>query len=256
MGAPPTNNMFATVGTMARPAGVAGMMASDKKTAPSAVYHGQQLSKGVLNDRHALRVASPYAEATPGNWWAREPKVHPNQKYKAAGVVSSGSIDNTYLPAPLRNQWGKARELSRKEVEVPPHKQCTDLLIVSKGGMVPPPGQTVEEMNTVRQAYSKCIPLLHTMDPQRFDSGFVREPNVIPGAKPPPRFFAPQGLPAPGPDWRLQKLKYDQTAANPRINVSRVVRSGQEKRRPGSAPPKFMTQSAGLPGGLSLVACD
>lgn len=258
MGVAPQPNIFATVGTMARPAGVAGMMASDPKTSPHAVYYGQQIqTKGMLHTKHALRVASPYAEMTPPNWFAREPSVRPNQKHTGAGCVSAGSIDNTYLPAPLRNMWGKARELSAKEVSVPPHKQCTDLLIVSKGGKIPPPAQTVSNMKTVRPSYTKCIPFLHQIDPQRFDSGFTREPNIIPGAKPAPAFYMDRGkMVAPGPDWKLQKLKYDQANGNARINVSRVVRTGEKQRRPGSAPPRFMATPAGLPGGLSLVAVD
>jgi len=257
MGAQPANknSIFATCGMMARPAGVAGMMASDPRSGLGDVYYGQQVSKGVLHSKHALRVATPYAEATPAKWYPREPAVKPNQRDKAAGVVSAGSIDNTYLPAPLRNAWGKAREMSRREVEVKPRGTCTDLLVVSKGAKMPAPAQEVADMKTVREAYSKCIPGLRSMDPQRFDSGFVRDPNIIPGAKPPPKFYKPDNLPACGPDWRMQKLKYDQTAGDMRINLSRVVSTAQDRdrRRPGSAPPKFMTVPAGLPGGLSLV---
>ena len=346
-------SIFATVGPMARPAGVAGMMASDPKTAPSAVYSGQQLTKSLLGTKHALQVVPPYAETAASPFWPREPDVHPNQKYVGAGCVSGGSIDNTYLPAPLRNMWGKAREMAKREVVVPPHKQCTDLLVVSKNCKMPPPPQTVADMKVVRPQYTKSIPLLHQMDPQRFDSGFTREPNIIPGAKPPPMFHVPANLPTVPDDWRLRKLKcaphlsaaaspcpaeptrrcgasalslrprmrpvetrrvaaahptirrplrssgpngpserplahatrtlctlaghtrsrracgarathhrapprgrYDQTATPARIDVSRVVRSGQPLRRPGSAPPKFQTMPAGLPGGLSLVACD
>lgn len=187
--------------------------------------------------------------------------MHTHRRSRLAlhrGCPPTGTIDNTYLPAPLRNMWGKARELSHREVEVVPRKQCTDLLIVSKGGKMPPPAQTVEDMKTIREDYSKTIPLLHNMDPQRFDSGFVREPNIIPGARPAPKFFLnAAGLPAPGPEvWRTQKLRFDQTAANPRINVSRVVQDGPERRRPGSAPPKFIRTPAGLPGGLAIVEAE
>jgi len=248
--------VFATSGAMARPAGVAGMMASDPQTMPSAVFNGQEVvMKSVRGQRHALAVQSPYAEIAPSGWTAREPFVQPNQKHPAAGATNEGGVDNTYQPRPLQNQWGKTRALAFAEVRVMPHKQVTDLLVTAKAKRVPPPSQTVEDMPTIRPTYSKTIPFLHPVDPQRMDSGFVREPNNIPGAKPAPRFHKLSGYPAPGDDWRLKKLKYDQTAGNPRIEVSRVMLNNP-RRRPGSAPPIFQSRPAGLPGGLSLVATD
>ena len=116
-----------------------------------------------------------------------EAKVRPTAAVTGAGVVSAGSIDNTYVPKPLTNRWGKARERFSNEVAPKPHTQATDLLAVSKGAVMPPPAETLKDMPSVRPLYSKTIPLFHPIDPQRQESGFIRGPNIVPGAAPAPQ---------------------------------------------------------------------
>lgn len=120
-------------------------------------FTGKALEKSTYGTEHALRQHAPYAEIAPPGWNAREADAHPNQGNPSSGVVSAGSIDNTYLPSPLTNSWGKARELARNEV---PSKlglsQATDLLVVAKGARMPPPKMTVADMNSVR-AFHRSI---------------------------------------------------------------------------------------------------
>jgi hypothetical protein len=187
------SSKFSTTGTMARAAGVPGMYGT---VVPSNFPYGVALPKATGLLDHALKFHSPYAETAVRGWTApgREPSIKPRGTITGAGVVSAGSIDNTYLPAPLVNAWGKKREQAKNEVVKPPHKQASDLIIVSKGapagtyglGFKAPP-QTVEDMEAVRPIYSRTIPVYHPMDPVRIESGFVRSPNLIPGAKPPPQ---------------------------------------------------------------------
>ena len=149
-------NALSTVGVMARPAGVAGIMASGPISISDA-FDGRSSSKGSSRFEHALRRHSPYAEVAPSSWGAREPGTHPHQSNSAAGVVSAGSIDNTYLPSPLKNSWGKARELARREVLVPPKQQATDLLVTTKGAYMPPPYMTLSDVNTVNQLVTRTL---------------------------------------------------------------------------------------------------
>lgn len=108
-------------------------------------------------------------------------------------------------------------------------------------------------MQSVRPYYSKMIPNFASVGPQRLVTGFVRSPNVIPGARPPPG--SPLGgtyiqqLPA---NYLFLKLSFDQSGShNSQIPVSRVVKASLP--RPRSAQPAFLFQSAGLPGGLSIT---
>lgn len=241
---------------MARPAGVAGIFAQHPMTSQKDVFvYGHSLKKGTAGSEHALNRHSPYADVAPPFWKALEPPVKPTWADHGAGVVSGGSIDNTYLPRPLTNAWGKARELSKNEVRRMPHKQATDLLLVAKGARLPLPAHTEQDMSSVRPRYSGTIPLFHPVDPLRTESGFIRPPSTLPGAKPPPPApGGPEGLVVQAlPEDHLErKLAYDQSESvtNP-IPLSRRVTSGRQ--RPQTAGPRFMTRAAGLPGGLSLT---
>jgi len=239
---------------MARPAGVAGLF-SRSGMGGSTFQYGLPLSKASDMSEHALRRHSPYAEVTPTGWLPLEPLTKPSYAVRGAGVVSAGSIDNTYLPQPLCNAWGKAREQATNEISKPPRKQATDLLVTCKGGIMPPGDKTLADMASVRPAYSKTIPLYHPIDPQRCESGFVRSPNIIPGALPPPTspmvgVGAPKTVPA---NHALLKLAYDQGMhGTGRIPVARIVNANAE--RPMTAQPRFQSVPAGLPGGISMIA--
>ena len=254
------SSKFSTTGTMARAAGVPGMYGT---VVPSNFPYGVALPKATGLLDHALKFHSPYAETAVRGWTApgREPSIKPRGTITGAGVVSAGSIDNTYLPAPLVNAWGKKREQAKNEVVKPPHKQASDLIIVSKGapagtyglGFKAPP-QTVEDMEAVRPIYSRTIPVYHPMDPVRIESGFVRSPNLIPGAKPPPQSALVgqddkiSSVPA---NHALRKLAYDQSLIGGKLPVAKVILA--DAPRPSTAAPKFLTKPAGLPGGLSLI---
>lgn len=253
--APAYSNYNSRSGSMARPAGVPGMFAATL-TKKDSFQYGMSLSTSMALQEHALRRFAPYAQtAVPG--WAKpglEPSIKPKASVTGAGVVSAGSIDNTYVPAPLMNAWGKARERATNEVYKPPHKQASDLLAVSKGAVLPAPGQGESDMASVRPIYSKTIPLFHPIDPQRVESGFVRSPNIIPGAAPPPQ-SAMMGItdtPTVPPNHKLLKLAYDQSMhGTGRIPVAKIIRANGA--RPQSAMPRFVTKAAGLPGGLSII---
>lgn len=199
-----------------------------------------------------------YAETAGPKYMAREPAVHPSWKDTGAGVISAGSIDNTYLPMPLTNAWGKCRELSCKENKPLKHKQATDLLVVSKRYVLPAPAMGISDMTTVRSPYSKPIPLMHPIDPMRTEGGFVRGPNVIPGAQAPPaspllHTMPPASYGLRGAELKRSKQEYANASAT-RIPVNRAY---LPITRPQSAYPaahKFMHVFAGKPGGLSLVA--
>jgi len=242
---------FAQVGTMARPAGVGGIMGSGA----GADYYGKMLAKGSDRGAHALQTASPYAERAEPGWTPKEPTVRPSWSDKGAGTVSAGCIDNTYMPAPLKNKWGKQRELSKAEVVVMPHKQATDLLAVTLGTQLPLPEQVIEDIPAVRAPYSKTIPLFHPIDPMRAEAGFIRGPNIIPGAKPPPesplKTMPPvQTIPD---DWRLRKLQYENEQRGlGRIPVLKKVTT-DEDRGAVNTHASFLRKPAGLPGGLSLI---
>ena len=104
------------VGATAKPAGLAGFMGAGFVTAYDR--------RPTLREQHALRMASMYAEVTGPGYKAREAAVHPSWHNVGAGVISAGSVDNTYLPSPLQNAWGKSRELSHREKPTMPHKQA------------------------------------------------------------------------------------------------------------------------------------
>ena len=251
---PATASSFATTGIMARPAGVAGFLGSSGAGAASFEYT-LSLQKGTWNSEHALRRHSPYSIVTPPGWAAKEPAVKPTSGMVGAGVVSAGSIDNSYVPMPLENAWGKAREVSKNERRKPPRKQATDLLCVAKGAHMLPPAQTMRDMDSVRPQYSMMIPLFHPIDPQRNESGFVRSPNIIPGAKPAPvspmSGYTAASLPQVPPDHALRKLAFDQSLKSTTIPVARTVRAGLD--RPTTTQARFIKTAAGLPGGLSLM---
>jgi hypothetical protein len=255
-----SSSYFSTSGALARPAGVAGLFASLPGSGNKEFEYGTSLPKATGLREHALRRHTPYAEVVPAGWEAKEPKVQPNAGVVGAGVVSAGSIDNTYVPIPLANRWGKARERAKNEIDVPPHKQATDLLIVAKGAPaghlagVAAPDQTSGEMNSVRPLYSKTIPLFHPIDPQRQESGFIRSPNIIPGALPAPQsaLLGVGDLPAVPNDHQLKKLAYNQSMEGTgRIPVSRLVHASLPQADTGV--PSFFSRPAGLPGGLSII---
>ena len=84
---------FSQVGTMARPAGVGGVM----DVSASISTYGEMLAKGADRGAHALQTASPYAERAEPGWAPMEPTVKPSWSDKGAGTVSAGCIDNTYI---------------------------------------------------------------------------------------------------------------------------------------------------------------
>ena len=246
---------FAKSGMSARPAGVAGMFGITTGPKDPPISFGSAMPKGTALMEHALKLHTAYAEVTPSGWLPKEPAIRPSALVTGAGVVSAGSIDNTYLPKPLNNGWGKAWERATNELGPKVHKQATDLLIVAKGAVMPPPSQGLSEMNSVRSVYSKTIPLFHPIDPQRQESGFVRPPNIVPGSQPPPisPMFGVEGVQCVPADHKLRKLAFDQSMhGTGRIPVMRVVRNTLP--RPATAAPTFLTRAAGLSGGLSLTA--
>ena len=94
----------------------------------------------------------------------------------------------------------------------------------------------------VRDPYSKTIPLFHAIDPLRLDCGFVRGPNTIPGAHPPPsspmRGFSAGELPA---SWVLDKFRFDRTALGiSKLPVSRVL--NDLAPRPSTVQPMFLVR--------------
>lgn len=237
---------------MARPAGVPGGLGSSNL---GSEYYGKSLVKGTDRGQHALATASPYAERAEPGWAPKEPTVRPSWSDRGAGTVSAGCIDNTYMPAPLKNKWGKAREMSSTEVVVLPHKQATDLLAVTLGTVMPLPKQTVDDITAIREKYSQTIPVYHPIDPMRSEAGFVRGPNIIPGAAPPPEsplHTAPpvQMVPA---DWKLRKLEYEKEQKGlGRIPVLKKV-ADDAARGAVADHASFLRKPAGLPGGLSLI---
>ena len=112
-------NEFSRVGMMSRPAGCGGMM-----DVSSQVAYGNMYEKGADRGAHALRLASPYAEKAERGWAPKEPATTPNWSDSGAGTVSAGCIDNTYMPSPLKNKWGKQKGMSKREAVVLPHKQA------------------------------------------------------------------------------------------------------------------------------------
>lgn len=236
---------------MARPAGVGGVM----DVSASISTYGKMLAKGADRGAHALQTASPYAERAEPGWAPMEPTVKPSWSDKGAGTVSAGCIDNTYMPAPLKNKWGKQREMSKAEVVVLPHKQATDLLAVTLGTQLPLPEQTVNDIPTVREPYSKTIPLFHPIDPMRAEAGFVRGPNIIPGAKPPPESPLKNAPPVQSipEDWKMRKLEYENVQRSlGRVPVLKKVTTDAD-RSAVNTHASFLRMPAGLPGGLSLI---
>eukprot|EP00322_Chrysochromulina_rotalis_P012306 CAMPEP_0115873736 /NCGR_PEP_ID=MMETSP0287-20121206/24154_1 /TAXON_ID=412157 /ORGANISM="Chrysochromulina rotalis, Strain UIO044" /LENGTH=248 /DNA_ID=CAMNT_0003328815 /DNA_START=43 /DNA_END=789 /DNA_ORIENTATION=+ len=239
---------------MARSAGVPCLLASSGGDSKGSMFaYGQSLAKGSANREHALRRSNPYAVVTPAGWIPVEASVMPHSGVVGAGVVSAGSIDNTYMAPPLQNGWGKKREFMKNEVRKPPIKQSTDLCVVAKGGIMPPPPMRETDMSTIRPTYSAPIQVFHGVDPMRSDCGFVRGPNIIPGAKPPPQapWNSSQKYANIPSDWKLRKLAYDQAAGGSRIPVSRIIHSTAQK--PSSAQQKFLAKAAGMPGGLAII---
>ena len=112
---------FAKTGSMARPAGVAGLMAGKASNMGMEELYGMMAARPMTLKKHALQMASPYAEVAPIGWQPREPGTKPTWNTHGAGKVSAGCIDNTYLVKPLQNAWGKARELAQNEKRVLPH---------------------------------------------------------------------------------------------------------------------------------------
>ena len=124
-----------TSGVMARPAGVAGMFGAISADQAKTFTFGVPLRRTTALHEHALMRFSPYAQTALPTWSAPglEASIKPKSSVTGAGVVSAGSIDNTYMPKPLTNAWGKARERARNEIHKHPKTQATDLLLVAKG---------------------------------------------------------------------------------------------------------------------------
>lgn len=153
---PSTVGLMSSVGVMSRPAGVAGLMGCEVSI--SDALRSLSTTKGSFGSEHALRRHSPYAEIATPSWAPREPAVKPSQGITAAGTFSTGCIDNTYMPAPLSNGWGKNREISKRELPKRPKPQATDLLAVTKGGITPPPLKRLSELNAVSVLASRsCV---------------------------------------------------------------------------------------------------
>lgn len=209
--------------------------------------------KGLRLQEHALLRNSPFAEVAPFGWKPKEPGVKAHWSNAGAGAISAGCIDNTYLPFPLSNAWGKCRSLAVRERRKLPHKQATDLLVTCKGYKVPPPA--AKQMESVQESYAKTIPLVHPIDPQRMEAGFLNGPNSIPGAKPPPVSPLHSAPPVQSvtPDWRMKKMLYEQNMATHGSRVIPVHRKVGVPTRPSTAQPRFMYTPAGLPGGLALI---
>lgn len=248
---------FAKTGSMARPAGVAGLMAGKASNMGMEELYGMMAARPMTLKKHALQMASPYAEVAPIGWQPREPGTKPTWNTHGAGKVSAGCIDNTYLVKPLQNAWGKARELAQNEKRVLPHKQASDLLAVSKGAQMPPVPQQMWELDSVRDRYSQCIPFYHFPDPMRIDTGFIRGPNTIPGVAAPPETPAYKVQHEFAETWREQKLRYEQNdRSNATVPVLKVVTTASEHKAPNKNAPIFLRKPAGLPGGLSLIKND
>ena len=228
---------FALVGTMARPAGVSGLMGGGNATE----FYGKMLAKGSDRGLHALRTASPYAERAEPGWEPLEPETKPSWADRGAGVVSAGCIDNTYMPSPLKNKWGSQREKSKAEVIVLPHKQATDLLATTMGATTFEKA-AVEDMLSIREPYSATIPLFHPIDPLRAEAGFVRIPNIIPGAKPPPTSPWKGEQPGVPEDWKAKKLACAaapalcRAAAAPRPRLHTRTQARSPRLRAGTRP--------------------
>jgi len=214
---------------------------------------GEEQQKATWGTEHALRHHAPYAIVTPSGWKPTEATVKPSWASTGAGTTSAGCIDDTYTVQPLKNRWGKARERSENEVLVLPHKQATDLLAVAKGGTLPQAPETIADMASIRPPYSKTIPLFHPLDPQRVECGFVRSPNIIPGAGPPPQspLNGLGSIPTVPADHKLRKLQYDQSQVSGACPVSRIVHATLPA--PPTSVPQFVSKAAGLPGGLSII---
>mmetsp|Transcript_5333 Transcript_5333/g.11602 ORF Transcript_5333/g.11602 Transcript_5333/m.11602 type:complete len:257 (-) Transcript_5333:371-1141(-) len=210
-------------------------------------------TRSTRSNKHALLEKSPYAEVAPRGWTRREPLTQPTWKTRGAGTISLGSVDNTYLPKPLKNAWGKSRELAQGEQRVMPHKQATDLLVVAKGGRMPAPVATT--MPSVSDPFAATIPMLHSMDPQRLEAGFVRNPNGTTGAAPPPESpmrRRPASAPRLSQEEILErKRRYEQQWTS--YSSVPVQKNVTKMQRPKSAQPHFMRTFAGLPGGLALI---
>jgi len=247
---PRPKSAFATVGTCARPAGCAGFLGVTDDG--SAHWYARQMPPHTGHRHHALRQVSPYAEVVPANWAPREPDVRSSWRVTGAGCISKGSIDNAYMPAPLQNAWGKSRELSKRERRQPPHKQATDLLATAMGMQMPPP--TATSIDAVSEPYSITIPLMHPIDPQRLDSGFVRSPNVIPGSKPAPKSplrTAKSAATYPN-EVSDRKFRYERSWMD--VSNIPVAKVTTKMTRPSTAQPYHMRKFAGLPGGLALIS--
>ena len=169
------------VGPEALPAGLAGFLGNSGNWTQKRGPNPDR--KQILTHRHATATSSPYAEISEPGWAPAEPATKPSWADVGAGSVSKGSIDNSYMPVPLSNRWGKSRELQSNEVRTLPHKQATDLLHVALGGTIPLPPQSVEDMPAVGQAYARPFNTAHPVDPIRYEEGWVRFPNTFPGAK-------------------------------------------------------------------------
>lgn len=284
---PTTSASFATttagfvhrVGPESQPAGLAGLLGASGDWSTERM--GATPGSNIINSEHATLTHTPYAEVASVGWTPKEPLTKPSWADVGAGSVSKGSIDNSYMPKPLANRWGKSRELQDNEVRTLPHQQCTDLLHVALGGKEFKK-MTVEEMPSVGEIYAQPFQTAHKVDPIRYEEGWVRVPNIFPGAKgikdgvmdpaayqsvlqdPGIAYNLTQAVP---PTWRAKKHSSEEaeevlktvplrprTAAHKYNGRVSAQRQGLKVERPQFFDYNYL--KAGLPGGLSLVEAE
>lgn len=201
---------FKRCGSSARPAGLPRPAECGGLTicGPTPLDNVSIIKGGVFG-QHALRQCSPFAQAFRPDWQMREANVHSHQSVRASGI---SPINNTYLPAPLKPVWGKARELSPIELQPKPREQVPDLLWSAKC-MAQPRALTIDEMMPVRPDFSSSIPMFRDkFDPQRLEAGFIRSPNVSRGAAyapPSPIPFGQTQSPSATGTFKLDKFSYN-----------------------------------------------
>tara|TARA_B110001452_G_scaffold226748_1_gene201326 strand:+ start:1688 stop:2899 length:1212 start_codon:yes stop_codon:yes gene_type:complete len=267
------------VGPESQPAGLAGFLGASGNWSTDRM--GATPASNIINHKHATLTHTPYAEVASVGWMPKEPMTKPSWADVGAGSVSKGSIDNSYMPKPLSNRWGKSRELQDNEVRTLPHKQCTDLLHVTLGGKAMPK-MTVEQMPSVGEIYAAPFQVAHKVDPIRYEEGWVRVPNIFPGAMgikdgvkdptayrsiledPGVAYNRTQSVPEM---WRSKKHSSEEatevlktvplrprTAAHKYNGRVAAQRQGIKVERPKFFDYNYL--KAGLPGGLSLVEAE
>ena len=178
----PRQNVFATSGVLARPAGLpCGALAAPPGGAFGTGTKTSQLSFQGSVTSPPRPFGKPAAIAPPG-WSPREPPVHPTHTFVAAGLDSV--VDNTMRLKPLQPRYGKTREISPCENVPSPRQLATDLLSVTKGLKIGslPEIDSPERMGSILPPYSPNASLFFDkFDPGRLGAGFVRSPTELGG---------------------------------------------------------------------------